>query len=602
MMKKIQRIVLIVIVFMCVFSSAGEVSAATGLTIRYNGKKYNYKNAQVKFTYNGSNINLHGTPGVILNNNSMGYYVDIFQTALKADCIYDKTTKKLTITKCDKTVTLKLNSKVARVNGKKKTMEVPMREITYVASKKKRLMVPVGFVAKNLGYTYTWNKKSKTGVIKSSWMELNIDGMWTKYKGTKVKTSYNGKNISYGKMPGIVLNNNALINGKKVFEQTLGATCTYDSVEDTITIKKGKTTIVYSADSNVATVNGIEQAIDITAQRVTNRATGKNYLMVPARFTAVALGYYYNWNNTTKTSEITDVPAQSVVSDAAVYFSLPSVTTATAITTEDMYYNNQFSITLNEDIQAFLQTSPISITNPIVTDYKIAVQDGKTTITFTTSKIQGFKASIQNDMVCIQVGDPSTIYKNIVVLDCGHGGTDAGAIGGDYKEKNLNYDILYTYAKRYFDAPSSNIKVYWTRYNDTLISLNDRAAFASKVGADAFISLHMNSATTTSASGTEVYYCTTNNTALANGFSSSEMAKAFLPVLVSTMQSTSRGVKTANYVVIKNNTVPAILIELGFISNDTERQKLVDPTYQDAVAKNIYQVTETLFQTYPTGR
>ena len=165
----------------------------------------------------------------------------------------------------------------------------------------------------------------------------------------------------------------------------------------------------------------------------------------------------------------------------------------------------------------------------------------------------------------------------------------------------MNYAILYTCAKKYFDSSTSNVKAYWTRYNDTFISLDDRAAYASAVGADLFVSLHMNSATS-SASGTEVYYSTNNNATLQNGLNSNSMASVYLSNIVSVFASKNRGVKSANYVVIKKNTVPAILIELGFISNDGDRAKLVDPTMQDSVAKTIYDTTESVFEKYPTGR
>ena len=68
------------------------------------------------------------------------------------------------------------------------------------------------------------------------------------------------------------------------------------------------------------------------------------------------------------------------------------------------------------------------------------------------------------------------------------------------------------------------------------------------------------------------------------------------------MGTVNRGVKTANYTVIYKNTVPAVLIELGFISNSSDRANLVDTTFQKKAAKNIYQTTRQIFQQYPTGR
>ena len=146
------------------------------------------------------------------------------------------------------------------------------------------------------------------------------------------------------------------------------------------------------------------------------------------------------------------------------------------------------------------------------------------------------------------------------------------------------------------------MKAYWTRYDDTFVTLNDRAAYAKSVGADLFISLHMNSATSTSANGTEVFYSTSNNKTLSNGLNSKKVATYFQTNLVSSLGMNSRGVKTANYVVIYKNTVPAVLVELGFISNSSDRQKLADASFQKKSAKKIYQLTEDIFEDYPTGR
>ena len=114
--------------------------------------------------------------------------------------------------------------------------------------------------------------------------------------------------------------------------------------------------------------------------------------------------------------------------------------------------------------------------------------------------------------------------------------------------------------------------------------------------------VHMNSSTNTSATGTEVFYSIGNNATQSNGLSSKKMASVYLSAMLEVMDTTNRGVKTANYTVIYKNTVPAVLIELGFISNTKDREKIVDEEYQERVAQKIYESTESIFETYPTGR
>lgn len=156
--------------------------------------------------------------------------------------------------------------------------------------------------------------------------------------------------------------------------------------------------------------------------------------------------------------------------------------------------------------------------------------------------------------------------------------------------------------KKYFSSNAPETKVYWTRTTDSFITLADRAAFAKKVGADIFISLHMNSATSSSAHGNEVYYSVSNNSKSFSGLTSKTMATFFRSNLLFDLDLSNRGTKSAGYYVLRHNTVPAILIELGFMSNSSDLNKLKNATFQQNAAKSIYNSINALFNKYPTGR
>lgn len=604
--KRIKKYVIRVICLMCLFMLPMTNSkAATSLQLKYDGKTVTYKTSTIKFTVNGKEVSMGNAKGLIIDNVAMGYYKAIFERDLGATCVWESSKKKLTISKFDNTIELTLGSKTAYVNGKKKTLETAPRKITYVKANITRLMVPVRFVAENLGYSYTWTNSSVTGAIKCDWIEYEKDGKIYKYSGSKVKSSYNGQNITYGSMPGMIVGGSAVVNARKVFSTTMGLSYTYSSTKQTLTLKNDSTKVVFTMDSNKVLVNGVEDTVSVAPFRIKNCANGSTYTMVPARYTAEIFGYEYNWNSMTLTSEIYQkgtINGLTAAANASICFTLPKAVSATAVKDTDQYWNKKFVITINGDCRAYLKEHPVNIRDKVVTKYAVTLNaSGNTKITFTTSKLQGYKVNVKDDVVWIDVGDPKDIYQNIVVLDCGHGGYDSGAIGGTAKEKDLNYTILYTYAKTYFNKATSNVKAYWTRHDDTFISLTDRAAYAKSIGADLFISLHMNSASAT-AKGTEVFYSTSNNSTLKNGLNSKTMASTFLKNLVSVMGTTNRGVKTANYVVIYKNTVPSILIELGFISNSSDRAKLTNATYQKKAAKSIYDTTEDIFKKYPTGR
>ena len=160
--------------------------------------------------------------------------------------------------------------------------------------------------------------------------------------------------------------------------------------------------------------------------------------------------------------------------------------------------------------------------------------------------------------------------------------------------------IAYSYFRNYID--DEDLKVYWTRKDDTFMTLNNRAAFANKVDADLFVSVHMNSAGNTSAKGTEVYYSTRNNSIQSNGLSSYTMASMFLKNITSNLSMANRGVKSNVFVVTNMNTVPAVLIEYGFLSNSSDLAKFSRLDVQDKAAEILYDTIEEIFDNYPTGR
>ncbi len=281
---------------------------------------------------------------------------------------------------------------------------------------------------------------------------------------------------------------------------------------------------------------------------------------------------------------------------------LPSGVSYSQVTTEDLYLKNQFKVIIPGDYVSYYNANPVQNYSSMISKTAVSLSSsGNTEILVTTLSLQGFRLSQGDSFVGVEIGDPQDIYDKIVVLDPGHGGSDPGTIHNGVQEKSITYNILYKYAKDYFNGSDSTVKAYWTRTNDSFISLSDRAAFAKKVGADLFISLHMNSATAT-ANGTETYYSTVNNKTQANGLSSAKLASIFQNGIIDTFDFYNRKVKTANFAVIKNNTVPAILIELGFMSNSSDFAKLTNSKNQKEYAARIYELTEEVFDQYPTGR
>jgi N-acetylmuramoyl-L-alanine amidase len=177
----------------------------------------------------------------------------------------------------------------------------------------------------------------------------------------------------------------------------------------------------------------------------------------------------------------------------------------------------------------------------------------------------------------------NVLKDRIIVVDAGHGGKDPGTIGSNTNEKTI---VLSVAQKLKEKLESAGAKVIMTRDDDTFISLEGRVEIAKKNHAELFISIHVNSASSNKANGAETYYDTSTN---PKGYESYLLAKEIQSQIVNNAKMYDRGVKDNRFYVIRNNTVPSVLIELGFISNESDAAKLTSSSYQDIFAESIYQ-------------
>lgn len=321
--------------------------------------------------------------------------------------------------------------------------------------------------------------------------------------------------------------------------------------------------------------------------------------------------------NTAVIPSIPEAPADTVVPEAPIVpeypiynrddYELiipnPSGLRAEDIKHLDQYGKLRFSIYIPGDYKSFLTSNPVLVNSSVIKDVSVFLNaKNETEILVTTSTLQGYEIFADSNYIYVNIGKPREIYKNIVVLDAGHGGSAPGAIYFNTQEKIINLKILYEIGKEFFNSNPSQLKVYYTRESDIDISLADRAAFAKMVGADLFVSLHMNANTNKSVYGTEVYYSTNNNKKNQAGLNSEGLAKIFVDNISSTLKTKNRGTRAAKYTVVHKNTVPAVLIELGFMSNKSDFDKISNSTFQYEAARVIYETILKVFEQYPTGR
>jgi len=165
-----------------------------------------------------------------------------------------------------------------------------------------------------------------------------------------------------------------------------------------------------------------------------------------------------------------------------------------------------------------------------------------------------------------------------IVIDAGHGGKDPGArsILGFY-EKTVNLSVALEVARL---LEQKGLRVKMTRTDDYFVELEDRAAIANNINADLFVSIHSDSFPKSSRRGYTVY--------IARAASSSSRRAAY--AISRSMSGTglnSFGVQTAGYHVLTGTRGPAVLVELGYLSNRREAALLRSSSFQDRLAKAV---------------
>ncbi len=165
----------------------------------------------------------------------------------------------------------------------------------------------------------------------------------------------------------------------------------------------------------------------------------------------------------------------------------------------------------------------------------------------------------------------------LVFLDAGHGGNDQGTSYQDTLEKDINLAVAKKVQKLLADM---GYRVQMTRETDTKVDKYDRASMANEAGADIFVSIHCNYLEQGEASGIEIYYDPGN---VEGGI----LGRQIMNGMVSQTKAKDRDVRTEDFVVTRETTMASVLVELGYLSDSSERGKLLTDSYQNLLAKGI---------------
>ncbi len=176
----------------------------------------------------------------------------------------------------------------------------------------------------------------------------------------------------------------------------------------------------------------------------------------------------------------------------------------------------------------------------------------------------------------------------VVVVDPGHGGGDAGAIGiGGLREKDIVIDISRQVAAL---LEQQGVQAIMTRQDDREIELEPRVQLADRVNATLFVSIHANAIDMTrpDVNGIETYY-------YDSGY---DMARTIHNSLLQATGAPDRGVRSARFYVLRKTSMPAVLLEVGFVTGAQDAPKLADPAYRrllaQAIARGVIQYVQRM--------
>ncbi len=419
-----------------------------------------------------------------------------------------------------------------------------------------------------------------------------------------------------------------------VISDYLGGTSDWNSQTETATVKNGDVTIVMTIGSTTATVNGEAKTLTLAPRIVTVNEQGGGRTMVPLRFIAEAFGYDVDWDAATRTAFINtestaDDPAESLMTITSTQilsgqtyngesgYTLVRITSTqslssggysgTKLSSPYRYYIDFASAILgssaSEKKTLDVDNSYVSAVRTGITDGKVRVvcdlkadvtpsisysSDGMTMILAFPETYQGTNGGTggtgdTGGGTAIDGYNPYADGELVVCIDPGHGLTTGGkrSPDGSLREYEFNRDVAYR-LKALLEAQGVTCIMTVAQDDQTDPSLATRVAIANNAGnVDLFVSIHANAFGDgwNSANGWEVY------TYQSGGIAEMAAEAVEQATIDSGAGLKNRGCKTANFYVLRNTTMPAILIEHGFYTNLEECEKLKSDSFRDILAQ-----------------
>lgn len=403
----------------------------------------------------------------------------------------------------------------------------------------------------------------------------------------------------------------------RIVSENLGYQVKWEKATQTVRVLKGNSSIQMTAGEDAATVNGNRVTLD--SPPLIKQGT----TLVPLRFVGEGMGLRVGWDNGTKTVSLASIPpvadTESEIDPVeapepdglselqSISFGGDRLILATngkitpkisSLSGPDRIIVDLPDTTFAKEFIQGQATNPDGSGTLLVTDsslvskvrYAMFSQTPSTLrVVLDLSQVATAKWSLgENNVLLVDLavsnGEPTSQPalptndgKKIVIIDPGHGGRQSGAVsvtGAYEKEFNLAVGLKVQALLQ----KHAEIQTVITRQDDTELSLQQRVDIAQLNQADIFVSIHGNKFTTPVPNGIETLYSRKESKDLAD-----ILHKHVLPIT----GFKDRGVKTASLHVTRETTMPAVLLELGFLSNPADEAIMLTEEYQNKCAEAI---------------
>lgn len=389
-----------------------------------------------------------------------------------------------------------------------------------------------------------------------------------------------------------------IVNGRtlvpvRFISESLGMNIKWNDDESKVTINKDQMSLQLTIQNQNAIVNG--KVIQMEVSPILDHGR----TLVPLRFIGETLGVHVGWDSLSR-AVLVNSPFSMKINDQSL-----SNTYKVFQIKEEPYVplwkiKQSFSIKVNEDdhhakvtLTSGSHSAKLDVVGTLDGMKRSAARiDGALFVPLSSLEELEIQTELDVNQKMIQFKQETrssdSQLKYVIVLDPGHGGKDSGAKGtaGNY-EKDFTLSLTKKVVDELNQYPEFEVKM--TRIGDTYPTLQDRVDLANQTEANLFLSVHANSFTP-EARGTEVYYTHEN---------SKEFAAIVYRHLLEATGFPVRGLKESQFFVTRHTTMPAALIEVGFISNKIENTEMLKPEFQQRVAKSL---AAAIYEYYQNNR